>query len=230
MANALNRRIHHGTIDPTAPTVRVAQGQRIAVGDTIISRRNDPAIPVLDATRSQAATDPVRNGNRWRVYAIDQAHGRIAARRLNDDARAVFAGDYLREHITYGYAVTAHSAQGVTADTTHTVLGENATRAMLYVAMTRGRESNTAYLCQRTASEADHQHREHEDMHVSPDARHHRSRRAPRPAHDVSATTEREILPNPVGFLVDRRKKATERRRTDYADWQKTQTMTSDTE
>ena len=39
-----------------------------------------------------------------------------------------------------------HSAQGVTADTTHAVLGENTTRALLYVAMTRGRESNTAYL------------------------------------------------------------------------------------
>jgi ATP-dependent exoDNAse (exonuclease V) alpha subunit len=37
-----------------------------------------------------------------------------------------------------------HSAQGVTADTTHAVLGENATRAMLYAAMTRGREINNA--------------------------------------------------------------------------------------
>jgi hypothetical protein len=29
-----------------------------------------------------------------------------------------------------------HSAQGVTADTSHAVLGENATRSLLYVAMT----------------------------------------------------------------------------------------------
>jgi ATP-dependent exoDNAse (exonuclease V) alpha subunit len=67
----------------------------------------------------------VRNGNRWRVYAIDRDNNRIAARRLDDGARAAFAGDYLSKHITYGYAVTVHSAQGVTADTTHTVLGEN---------------------------------------------------------------------------------------------------------
>lgn len=70
----------------------------------------------------------------------------MAARRLDDGARAAFSGDYFRGHITHGYAVTMHSAQGVTADTIHAVLGENTTRALLYVAMTRGRGSNTAYL------------------------------------------------------------------------------------
>src|SRR3954468_8331943 len=70
MADALNRRIHHDTIDPTAPTIAAARGQRVALGDLIISRRNDPTIPVLDATRNEPAADPVRNGNRWRVYAI----------------------------------------------------------------------------------------------------------------------------------------------------------------
>jgi hypothetical protein len=42
-------------------------------------------------------------------------------------------GDYLREHITHGYAITVHSAQGATADTTYAVLGENTNRALLYV-------------------------------------------------------------------------------------------------
>jgi conjugative relaxase-like TrwC/TraI family protein len=167
MADALNHRIHHDNADPTAPTIGVARGHRVAVGDLIISRRNDPTMPVFDATRNEPAADPVRNGNRWRIYAIDPDHNRMAARRLDDDARAVFTGDYLSEHITYGYAVTVHSAQGVTADATHALLGENTTRAVAYVAMTRGRESNTAYLYQRTAGEADHQHRESEDLHVA---------------------------------------------------------------
>lgn len=61
----------------------------------------------------------------------------------------MFSGDYLREHINFGYAVTVHSAQGVTADTGHAALGENATRNLLYVAMTRGRHTNTAYLYER---------------------------------------------------------------------------------
>jgi hypothetical protein len=37
-------------------------------------------------------------------------------------ARVLFEGEYLREHVTHGYALTVHSAQGVTADTTHAVL------------------------------------------------------------------------------------------------------------
>jgi ATP-dependent exoDNAse (exonuclease V) alpha subunit len=160
MADALNHSIHHDTIAATASTIGVARGQRVAVGDLIISRRNDP-------TRNKPAADPVRNGNRWRVYAIDVDHSRIAARRLEDGARVVFTGDYLREHVAYGYAVTVHSAQGVTADTTHAVLGENATRALLYVAMTRGRGFNMAYLCQRTAGEADHEHHQLEDVHMT---------------------------------------------------------------
>jgi hypothetical protein len=91
------------------------------------------------------------------VLAVN--HNRIAARRLDDDASAAFTGGYLTEHITYGYAVTA--------DTTHAALGENTTRARAYVAMTHGRESNTANLYERTAGEAHDQHREREDVLVA---------------------------------------------------------------
>jgi hypothetical protein len=65
-----------------------------------------------------------RNGNRWQVTAINHGNGRIAAQRLDDHTLAVFGTDYVREHITHGYAVTGHTAQGVTADTTHAVLAE----------------------------------------------------------------------------------------------------------
>jgi hypothetical protein len=85
---------------------------------------------------------------------------------LEDGARAAFSGDYLRQHITHGYAVTVHSAQGATADTTHAVLGENTTCAMLYVAMTRGRESNSAYLYEHIAGEGDHERAEPDGLHV----------------------------------------------------------------
>ena len=239
MTDALNHRIHHDTIDPEAPTIGVARGQRVAVGDLIISRRNDPAIPVLDATRSHPATDPVRNGNRWRVYAIDTDNNRVAARRLDDGARAVFTGDYLTDQITYGYAVTVHSAQGVTADTTHAVLGETTTRALAYVAMTRGRESNCAYLYERTAGEADHQHRGPKGVHV---ARRGSSRdaakllrdvicthdgRAPT-AHEASASTAADHLPKRVRLLVERRAEAVEWRRSIQLNWrERTHTATS---
>ena len=104
MADALNRRLHDDTVDAGAPTVTAARGHRIGVGDLIISRRNDPTVPVFDAADINQAADPVRNGNRWQIYAIDTTaeHPRIAARRLDDGARAAFSGDYLREHVTHG--------------------------------------------------------------------------------------------------------------------------------
>lgn len=45
-----------------------------------------------------------------------------------------------------GYAVTAHRAQGITTDTAHTVVTATTTRENFYVAMTRGRNANHAYV------------------------------------------------------------------------------------
>jgi AAA domain len=50
MADALNRRLHDDTIAADAPTISAARGQRIGIGDLIISRRNDPTVGVFDAT------------------------------------------------------------------------------------------------------------------------------------------------------------------------------------
>jgi hypothetical protein len=49
MCDAINRRLHDETTNHDAPTVTAARGQRNAVGDLIISRRNDPTIGVFDA-------------------------------------------------------------------------------------------------------------------------------------------------------------------------------------
>ena len=161
MADALNTRIHGETINPDAPHVVGARGHQVAVGDVIITRRNDPTIRVLDRTNNTTLDDvPVRNGNRWQVYAVDPDNARIAARRLGDGARAALGGDYLTEHVTHGYAVTVHAAQGATAEVTHAVLGDGANRAAAYVAMTRGRASNSVYLYDRVAGEGDHEHAE----------------------------------------------------------------------
>ena len=45
-----------------------------------------------------------------------------------------------------GYAVTAHRAQGMTVDTSHVVVTGSTTRENFYVSMTRGRDSNIAYV------------------------------------------------------------------------------------
>lgn len=155
MADALNHRIHNETIAANAPTVRAARGQRIAEGDVILTCRNDGAIPMRTSTFHAGAQGIVRNGQRRQVQAVNPDNGRLIARRLTDNTLAAFPTDYVRAHISFGYAVTVHAAQGVTADTTHAVLGATASRVLAYVAMTRGRDTNTAYLYERGPEHGD---------------------------------------------------------------------------
>ncbi|WP_180984727.1 AAA family ATPase, partial [Mycobacterium avium] len=159
VCDALNTRLHHQTVAPQAPTVAGARGHRIGVGDVIISRRNDATVPVIDATDHTQAADPVRNGHRWRVYKIDPDNHRVYARRLTDGARAMFAGEYLAEHVHYGYAVTVHASQGatagdaLTAGTAHAILSESASRNLAYVALTRGRDANHVYTYENSTAD-----------------------------------------------------------------------------
>jgi hypothetical protein len=142
----------------------------------------------------------------------------------------VFDGDYVREHVTYGYAVTVHAAQGVTADTSQPVLGEKATRAALYVAMTRGRDSNSAYLYQRVAEASEYSDAGPDGLHV---LRRGSSRAAAQlfrhiiatdaraqTAHALAAETGPERLPMRVtALLIDRRTHTVQTRRAAYRDW-----------
>lgn len=60
-----------------------------------------------------------------------------------------------------GYAITAHRAQGATVDTAHAVVASpEMTREALYVAMTRGREANKAYVVTDQHHLEQHQHRD----------------------------------------------------------------------
>lgn len=233
MADAVNQRIHNETIDPNALAVTAARGHQISVGDLIISRRNDPTIGVLHATEKTQHADPVRNGNRWRVYAIDPDNHRIAASRLTDGARTAFAGEYLREHITHGYALTVHSAQGATTDTTHAVLSENTARAVFYVAMTRGRQANTAYLTEQLEEDkqASHHSQPGPDNMAQGASRHAaqlvrgivaNDRDQARTAHDIAAQTPGDSagLGN-VSALQCRRLRQITDRKSALQDWQR---------
>lgn len=58
----------------------------------------------------------------------------------------VLPAGYVAADLELGYAVTSHRAQGVTTDTAHVLVDASMTRKNLYVAMTRGREANRAYV------------------------------------------------------------------------------------
>lgn len=58
-----------------------------------------------------------------------------------------------------GYAVTAHRSQGITVDTAHVLVEPTSTRENVYVAMTRGREANQAWvICDRPDENHDGPH------------------------------------------------------------------------
>jgi hypothetical protein len=237
--DALNRRIHDQiTTERTrrgrdTTTVTGARGHRIGVGDVVLTRLNDTTVDVHDPrdVTQRLPEAPVRNGQRWQVVKVDDTpeHPRIAARRLGDGAVTVLEGDYLRQQVQLGHAVTVHSAQGVTADTCRAVIGDTTTRNLAYVAMTRGRDTNEVYLYERTIGEADHQHRDDQ----AADGVHLAQRGSPaqaarmlrqlvgrdqraRTAHRTAADTPAEQLSPLVADLVAEHQQTVTRRHANY--------------
>lgn len=119
--------------------VDLVDGCRASVGDVVITRQNDRRIRTLRGGW-------VKNGDRWLVADI-RRDGSVMVKRLDGrGGRTVLPPEYVAELVDLGYAVTAHRAQGVTVDTAHVVVTASTTRENLYVSMTRGRESNIAYV------------------------------------------------------------------------------------
>jgi conjugative relaxase-like TrwC/TraI family protein len=114
-------------------------GTRAAAGDTIITRRNDRWL--------RAARSWVRNGDRWTVIEV-RRNGSAEVRRHGRrwGSAMVLPAEHMKRHVELGYAVTSHRAQGITTDTSHVIVAASTTRETFYVAMTRGREANTAYV------------------------------------------------------------------------------------
>ncbi|MFU8947900.1 MobF family relaxase [Mycetocola zhadangensis] len=119
--------------------VALHDGTRAAVGDTIITRRND--------RRLRAARSWVRNGDRWTVIGVRRnGSSEVRGHGRRWGSTVLLPAEYMKRHVELGYAVTSHRAQGITTDTAHVVVASSTTRESFYVAMTRGREANTAYV------------------------------------------------------------------------------------
>lgn len=140
---ALNNRaradlILEGTVNARRE-VELHDGTRAAAGDTVITRRND--------RRLHAGRSWVRNGDRWTVAEV-RDDGSLTLRRAGRKwgAAVVLPAEYAAEHLDLGYAVTSYRAQGITVDSSHVLADASMTRETFYVAMTRGREENMAYV------------------------------------------------------------------------------------
>ncbi|MGP6172182.1 MobF family relaxase [Microbacterium sp. A204] len=114
-------------------------GTNAACGDIVITRRND--------RRLLAGRGWVRNGDRWNVVDV-RRDGSMLVRRTGSSwgTSVLLPADYVAEHVELGYAVTSFRAQGLTTDTAHVLVDSTMTRETLYVAMTRGRDANVAYV------------------------------------------------------------------------------------
>lgn len=129
--------------------VRLHDGTEASTGDLVITRRND--------RRLLAGRGWVKNGDRWHVTATYD-DGSVTVHRAGQRGRASvrLPASYVAEHVELAYAVTAHRAQGSTVDTAHAIVAPSMTRETFYVAMTRGRHANTAYVALDQPESEDH--------------------------------------------------------------------------
>ncbi|ALO68181.1 hypothetical protein AS189_18855 [Arthrobacter alpinus] len=143
---ALNERAHadlvaRGTVD-AVQTVRLSDGLTAGRGDTVIARKNDRRL-------TDDCGDFIRNGTLIRITAKPGHDGSVMGRRLDTGNFIRLSSEYLSESTELGYATTAHRSQGITVGTSHTLLTQDClTRELFYVGMTRGQDSNTAYVCE----------------------------------------------------------------------------------
>ncbi len=139
--------------------VTVAGGRDWQAGDVLRTRRNDRRLTVGDGH--------VRNGDRYQVLGPGPQDGLIVAD-LGGRGRTVLPAAYLAEHAEYGWASTIDAAQGATADVGVVLIRPGMDREHLYVAMTRGRHGNHAYITPDTSTGDDH----HDHGHGHPHQQH----------------------------------------------------------
>jgi hypothetical protein len=155
----LSRRIRDdliglGVVQP-GPAVRIADGATASPGDLIVCTRNDHTVEAGEPGRTLA------NGDLLRIDAVTE-DGLLVRRALDADPRTGQRRWTNRqfpyanfEDAELGYAVTDHAAQGRTVHTGLAVITGTEDRQHAYVALTRGTDTNTAYVFTLPAKLAD---------------------------------------------------------------------------
>jgi len=137
--------VHLGLVDDI-PAAVLAHGARASAGDLIVCRKNDSKM-ITDRGHTLA------NGDIFRVESVTEGGAMVrrvleadpetGGMRVTDDA-VFYTGEKLAKVTDLAYAVTGHNGQGGTVTWGLAVFTGRESLEWLYVAMTRGRQRNTA--------------------------------------------------------------------------------------
>jgi hypothetical protein len=123
-------------------------GNKAGLNDVIVTRQNDRKL------RSNQGKDFVANGDLWTVMGNEG--GDLKVKSLRHGGVLTLPAEYVATHVELGYAATINRVQGMTVDTSHILVDPQSTsREQLYVAATRGRESNRMYAVVEETLEVD---------------------------------------------------------------------------
>jgi|GEM_PF-2094747 len=142
---ARGERVASGEVE--ASGVQLVNGVA-GIGDEIVTLKNDRRLV-------PSPGEFVRNGERWRV-AGRQDDGSLAVEAMSGRGRVELPLAYVREHVALAYALTVHKAQGQTVDVGIALVDERMTSQQLYVAMSRGRDENRAFVIQSRGELSEH--------------------------------------------------------------------------
>jgi conjugative relaxase-like TrwC/TraI family protein len=124
---------------------RLHDGTHAGTGDVVVTRANNRQVRTSTGAW-------VRNGDLWTVVARGD-DGSLTLRRNRDSTETIerhsvvtLDPGYVAAHVELGYATTAHRAQGMTVDAAFALLRPGMAREVAYVAMTRGRDTNQAFI------------------------------------------------------------------------------------
>lgn len=136
-ARSINEAIQHERGTALDHGAVLADGTAAGIGDHIATRRNDP-------TLETTAGVTVRNRHTWTVRSVGEDGGLVVT---DDDRGSVhLPADYVAKHVELGWAVTGYGNEGDTIDIAYAIIEPGTSRSHLYVAMTRGREANHAWI------------------------------------------------------------------------------------
>ena len=134
-ARARAERVANGTVVDEG--VDVAGAMTAGVNDLVVTRENN--------RRLTTDIGWVKNGDVWSVSATHD-DGSLTVTRIDGHGSVILPARYVAENVELAYATTVHRAQGRTVDTAHAFVSPTTTREVLYVAVTRGSESNHLYV------------------------------------------------------------------------------------